>query len=271
MGSLSRRRWSLNFSDIAARIERDQSEALDETFSDDSDEDDVFHDCELPTRPLAVDEAKHVEAVRKEPQRLEPVVLNVYNLMDSDESVVTRMSTTLGFGLYHCGVQVHGREWAFAGTIFEEDRSETGVFWTLPRTAIPNFTEPIHVGWTALDKGEVRRVLRDLKRDWTRGVYHILHRNCNHFAEAFAKVLVNERTTIPPWINRVAWIGDLLLPEMVLNYFVDRAHAQMRAEVAEQKRRLGIEDDNAAAEQSPPECRDAIGIPYCVSPSPLTH
>eukprot|EP00667_Euglena_gracilis_P017659 EG_transcript_18638 len=187
-----------------------------------------FHDCRAPAgtggrQPFAI--------VHKPLHAVEPVYLNVYNLVDVEENLVGRVSGVLGLGLHHCGVELYGREWSFCGTIFPEDRDETGVFWTRPRRAVPHFQEALPMGCTALSEAAVRHLLAHLRAQWPRGAYHILHRNCNHFAELLVRRLLGDQAEVPGWVNRAARVGDFLLPEKLINFFVEAAHARMREDL----------------------------------------
>lgn len=46
--------------------------------------------------------------------------------------------------------------------------------------------------------------------------YHILHRNCNHFAELLVRRLLGDQAEVPGWVNRAARVGDFLLPALPL-------------------------------------------------------
>jgi PPPDE putative peptidase domain. len=64
---------------------------------------------------------------------------------------------------------------------------------------------------------EVRNAVGDLTRDFAPDAYHLIHKNCNHFANAFVYRLL--RKEIPPFVNRLANIGgymSCLLPKKML-------------------------------------------------------
>ncbi len=56
----------------------------------------------------------------------EPVLLNVYDLFWTNH-----VSSRLGMGVYHSGVQVYGREWSFGF----HDLEVTGIYHHSPRDA----------------------------------------------------------------------------------------------------------------------------------------
>eukprot|EP00668_Euglena_longa_P017666 GGOE01022096.1.p1 GENE.GGOE01022096.1~~GGOE01022096.1.p1 ORF type:complete len:349 (-),score=80.05 GGOE01022096.1:358-1308(-) len=226
------------------------SSVLDEGEEEEEEDGDQFHDCRTPTEACTVKDSFAI--INKPLHAQEPVFLNVYDLVDVEENVVGRMSGALGLGLHHCGVELYSREWSFCGTIFPEDRDETGVFWTKPHCAVPHFRTGIPMGCTMLTETEVRRLLALLRVQWFRGTYHILHRNCNHFAELLVRLLVGERAEFPGWVNRAARVGDLLLPEKLINFFVEAAHERMRQEVLAEEQLL-------SARSQPPAVTEPLG------------
>jgi len=203
-------------------------------------DDDEFHDCRPPTLMLArgvtfVDPPADTgdgdaAGPTAEGEGLEAVYLNVYDLLGEADGVTGKLAAALGVGLFHCGVEVYGREWSFSGTIYPEDEGQSGIFWTAPKTALPNHSQSIFMGWCGPTQRDVRRLLGRMRDEWRRGHYHILTRNCNHFAEALVHLLAGEKAEVPAWVNRVARLGDLLVPDAVVEYFVGKAHERLREE-----------------------------------------
>ena len=153
--------------------------------------------------------------------RTVPVYLNVYNLQDSNKRSVM---SSLGFGLYHSGVEVHGAEWAFGGST-EAVKGLCGIFCVTPRTALPasQFHRQVRLGETALPVIEVQRILIEMAPEWTADTYHLLSRNCNHFSEAFVARLRNDAfAPFPPWVNRAARMADVFVPERVYQAMMRR-------------------------------------------------
>jgi len=129
-------------------------------------------------------------AVEEDPVRLEHVILNVYDLGTS--LVVPRMNTALSFlgtGAFHVGVEVFGEECSFAVVLAEDGRAcedgKTGVIHCLPRSATGHtFRESVLMGFTALPRAGVQRVLQRLAKEWQSASYHVLARNCVHFSDS---------------------------------------------------------------------------------------
>lgn len=147
------------------------------------------------------------------------VVLNVYDLSDQNS-----MLYWCGVGIFHTGVEVHGVEYAYGG--HEYDAS--GVFATSPKDAPGpvTFRESIVVGETALSSDEVQALMHTLGQTYKGSRYHLLQRNCNHFASDLCYQLCGQRS--PPWVNRLAnlavmlhcllptaWVPPLATPTMI--------------------------------------------------------
>eukprot|EP00798_Chlamydomonas_sp_ICE-L_P027130 gene27130-2359_t len=139
-----------------------------------------------------------------------PVVCNVYDL-----SPQNAWAYWCGIGIYHAGVEVYGTEYAFGG--HEYDCS--GVFATNPRDAPGNviFRESHYVGETDLSQAEVQQLVARLGQEFKGNKYHLLQKNCNHFATDLCLQLVGKPA--PAWVNRLAGIAVMLhclLPESLV-------------------------------------------------------
>jgi hypothetical protein len=139
------------------------------------------------------------------------VLLNIYDLTPSAGGV-NNMLYAVGLGLHHSGVEIDGVEYSFA--------QGAGIFEQSPKD-VPNaiFRESVYMG-TILEAPSshvVRRAISDLRDEFHGDAYHLIRRNCNHFANAFCWVLL--RKTIPAHVNRLADIGvccSCLLPRKLL-------------------------------------------------------
>lgn len=105
----------------------------------------------------------------------------------------------LQWGVYHTGVEVYGKEFAFGG----HDAETTGVFCAQPK-AIKGavFQKRIPVGRTELSPSELRQQIAALAPEWSGNSYNLLKRNCNHFTVDLCEDLTGESG--PRYINRCA-------------------------------------------------------------------
>ena len=128
--------------------------------------------------------------------------------------LVNKMFRSSLGGAYHCGIEVYGLEWAFG---------DAGIYCTSPRHEVMghHFREvcilPVDSpdasnasGAAVADRcrlrpREVRKLADSLKPMWPGSRYDLIHCNCCHFADAFARAL--GVGGIPSWINRAARIG----------------------------------------------------------------
>jgi len=98
-----------------------------------------------------------------------------------------------GFGAYHSGVQIGNVEYTYG--------SGAGIFLTDPKSA-PGavFRESIEMGSFDGSSRRIDKILDELRTDFTGSAYNILTRNCNHFADAFLRKILNK--PIPSYVNR---------------------------------------------------------------------
>ncbi|EXX77624.1 hypothetical protein RirG_022140 [Rhizophagus irregularis DAOM 197198w] len=129
------------------------------------------------------------------------VYLNVYDMLPRGK--ITDMCYKMGVGVFHSSVEILGREYNFGG----HDSDYTGVFVTRPKQGPPNvtFKESIAMGYTTMDKEEIKNVIDELSREWHGNTYNLLTRNCNHFSSELCEQLVGKPA--PKWINRAAKLG----------------------------------------------------------------
>lgn len=125
------------------------------------------------------------------------VYLNVYDLAPVNDCL-----HPIGLGMYHTGVEVLGSEYTFA--------SQAGVFHHTPRE-VPQatFREQVYMGEFDGGHTELKKLVDAIGTDrFGPNDYHLLNRNCNHFASALCVQLVRRPT--PAYINRLADIGNCL-------------------------------------------------------------
>ncbi|KAG5184663.1 PPPDE putative peptidase domain-containing protein [Tribonema minus] len=137
--------------------------------------------------------------------RPQEVLLNVYDLNEANEYL-----HSTGFGLYHSGVQIGGKEYTFAGG--------GGIFSHEPKDAPgARFRCSVSMGTFTGGQAAIDDAIASLRGDFGPDAYHILCRNCNSFSNAFCEALLNK--PIPAWVNRAAWMGSwfscLVPPQML--------------------------------------------------------
>eukprot|EP00993_Chasmostoma_nieuportense_P003519 NODE_4229_length_821_cov_23.488473_g4071_i0.p1 GENE.NODE_4229_length_821_cov_23.488473_g4071_i0~~NODE_4229_length_821_cov_23.488473_g4071_i0.p1 ORF type:complete len:206 (-),score=50.29 NODE_4229_length_821_cov_23.488473_g4071_i0:204-779(-) len=116
----------------------------------------------------------------------------------------------LGLGVYHSGVEVYGREYAFG----KSTTPEAGIMVLRPGTAFPTLKYTIMLGPTALCASDVSRLVADLRHTWSGVTYHTTARNCNHFSAELASALGSY--ILPAFVNRPASLA-CCIPPMVIS------------------------------------------------------
>ncbi|KAH8064515.1 Lys63-specific deubiquitinase [Aureococcus anophagefferens] len=125
------------------------------------------------------------------------VRLNVYDLHQANAFV-----EAMGFGLYHSGVEIDGREYVFG--------SGQGIGDVPPRTA-PNAVFRASIDMGSYDGGArgVARAIDDLRASFPNNGYDLVGKNCNHFSDALVFALLKKH--IPAW-RSFAGAGYSLAP-----------------------------------------------------------
>ncbi|MBA0864342.1 hypothetical protein Goshw_001971 [Gossypium schwendimanii] len=134
------------------------------------------------------------------------VILNVYDL-----TPINNYSYWVGFGIFHSGIEVHGKEYGFGA----HDFPISGVFEVEPKSC-PGFIYrcSILLGCINMPFSEFRALIESVASEYHGDTYHLISKNCNHFTEDIVHRLTGKH--IPGWVNRLARIGSLcscLLPE----------------------------------------------------------
>ncbi|XP_061345249.1 deSI-like protein At4g17486 [Gastrolobium bilobum] len=134
------------------------------------------------------------------------VVLNVYDL-----TPVNNYMRWFGFGIFHSGIEVHGKEYGFGA----HDFAASGVFEVEPKKC-PGFIYrcSITLGQINMNASEFRTFIENMAAEYHGDTYHLISKNCNHFTDDVSYRLT--RKHIPGWVNRLAKLGALcscLLPE----------------------------------------------------------
>ncbi|KAB5514224.1 hypothetical protein DKX38_028130 [Salix brachista] len=134
------------------------------------------------------------------------VVLNVYDL-----TPLNQYTFWFGFGIFHSGIEVHGKEYGFGAHEFPV----SGVFEVEPRNC-PGFIYrcSILLGRITMPPSEFRTFIESAASEYHGDTYHLISKNCNHFTDDISCRLIGKH--IPGWVNRLARLGALcscLLPE----------------------------------------------------------
>ncbi|XVF34719.1 hypothetical protein REPUB_Repub18cG0083100 [Reevesia pubescens] len=134
------------------------------------------------------------------------VILNVYDL-----TPINSYSYWVGFGIFHSGIEVHGKEYGFGA----HDFPISGVFEVEPKSC-PGFIYrcSIPLGCINMPFSEFRAFIEGVASEYHGDTYHLISKNCNHFTDDMALRLTGKN--IPGWVNRLARLGSLcscLLPE----------------------------------------------------------
>mmetsp|Transcript_20094 Transcript_20094/g.42898 ORF Transcript_20094/g.42898 Transcript_20094/m.42898 type:complete len:340 (-) Transcript_20094:1-1020(-) len=126
------------------------------------------------------------------------VFCSIYDITPRLNSIL-RCCCCPGWGIFHSGVEVHGREFAFGG----HGDSTTGV-WAGKPQAIEGatFREKVLIGKTGLDAYQLRQAVAAIASQWSGESYDTLTRNCNHFTTHLCLELTGKPP--PRRINRCA-------------------------------------------------------------------
>jgi len=153
--------------------------------------------CRLPfcSPGEEVEEAQVLDVARQ------PVILNIYDMFWTND-----YTANVGLGVYHSGLEVYGREYAYGGHPFPF----SGIFDISPREAAElgdqfRFKQSLHIGNTDFTEQDLDKILEELGKEYRGDRYHLMSKNCNHFTSALSQILTGRPT--PNWVNRLAYIS----------------------------------------------------------------
>ncbi|XP_049361672.1 deSI-like protein At4g17486 isoform X1 [Solanum verrucosum] len=136
--------------------------------------------------------------------------LNVYDL-----TPVNNYLYWAGLGVFHSGIEVHGLEYGYGA----HEYPSSGIFEVEPRSC-PGFTfrRSVLLGSTDMSRSEVRSYMEHISGKYHGDSYHLIAKNCNHFADEVCSHLTGK--PIPGWVNRLARVVsgsfcNCILPESI--------------------------------------------------------
>jgi len=140
------------------------------------------------------------------------VFLHIYDVSRNSSihllnSILAHKSSPVKFGgVFHAGVEVAGIEWGYG---YQPRLSKSGVHSCLPRKhSQHSFRQTVVLPSTKLTEDQINDVISDLIEEYPGNDYHLLSRNCCHFADDFAQRL--GVGGIPSWVHRLANVGAVL-------------------------------------------------------------
>ena len=138
---------------------------------------------------------------KKEFKYGEPVYLCIYHLF-----WINYILQIFGLGLFHTTIEINEKEYSFGST--KEDIP--GIFLN-NAGELKHLTlkEKIYLGNTLYKKERIYKLLYLQSPYWMGRTYDPFVKNCNHFTEFFARILLNNKVYYPRYINKISKYGTL--------------------------------------------------------------
>merc|ERR1712232_1258243 len=148
-------------------------------------------------------------AVEDKDDRGEHVWLHIYDV--SQEDSVRKLNKVLAHkysplklgGVFHAGVEINGLEWSYG---MSQSETLPGLSCVLPMQH-PNhrYRQSVRLHRTKFTAEEIAELISQLAEEYPGHDYHLLRRDCCHFADDFCQRIGAGR--IPGWVHRLARIG----------------------------------------------------------------
>jgi hypothetical protein len=143
------------------------------------------------------------------------VTVNVYDLASNDLNGA--LSSIIGGGLHHSGIQINNIEYAFGGG----SGNSTGVWKQQPQRipsnssnvsangkVPPTFSRSHELGQVTMTKHQMQELFQTLSTEYPCSRYDLISCNCNHFtADACRRLGLHA----PDYLNKVANTGEKIM------------------------------------------------------------